>query len=104
MGALNTPQLANTLLYVDFTHADSYDGYNYILVITCGLTRFCRAFPCTGHVTGEEALMFLFRDWIEVYGLPTRVHSDNDVRFTKSVGWWQSVLKGLGVRITFGTD
>ena len=101
-GALHIPQLVNTTVYIDFTEVDSYDRHDYILVITDGLTRFCRAFPCTRHITGEEALLIFFRDWVEVYGLPTRVHSDNDVRFTSESGWWISVLKALGCKATFG--
>ena len=29
-------------------------GYDFALVVTCGLTRFTRVFPCTRHITGEE--------------------------------------------------
>ena len=102
-GALHIPQLINTQLFVDFTEVDRYDGYNYLMVVTCGLSRFTRAYACTKNITSEEALHILFRDWIEVYGLPTRIHSDNDKLFAKSKsGWWQGVLHSLGVKTTFG--
>ena len=44
----------------------------------------------------------MFRDWVEVYGMPNRIHSDNDVRFTSEVGWWRNVFKALGTQVTFG--
>ena len=31
-------------------------SYNFALVVTCGLTRFTRMFPCTEHITGEETI------------------------------------------------
>ena len=63
-GGLFVPRMVNSIVYVDFTEVDRCDDHDYILVITCGLTRFCRAFPCTKNITGEEAFLILFRDWI----------------------------------------
>ena len=33
-----------------------FGGYDYALVVTCGLTRFTRVFPCNKHITGEETI------------------------------------------------
>ena len=41
------PYCTNSLLYVDFIHGlPRYGGYDSCLVVTCGLSRFIRVFPC----------------------------------------------------------
>ena len=47
VSSLHIPYYANFLLYVDFIHGlPKFGGYDSCLVVTCGLTRFTRAFPC----------------------------------------------------------
>ena len=47
VSSLPIPCCANSLLYVDFIHGlPKFGGYDSCLVVTCGLTRFNRAFPC----------------------------------------------------------
>ena len=44
---LPIPHCANSVLYVDYTEMPKFEGYDFALVVTCGLTRFTRVFPCT---------------------------------------------------------
>ena len=45
--SLPIPYCANSLLYVDFIHGlPRFGGYDSCLLITCGLSRFTRVFPC----------------------------------------------------------
>ena len=44
---LPIPHCANSVLYVDYTEMPKFGGYDFALVVTCGLTRFTRVFPCT---------------------------------------------------------
>ena len=56
MGGLAIPQLFNTVVYIDFVKMDKFDGFDYLLVATCGHSRFTRAIPCTKRINEEEAL------------------------------------------------
>ena len=41
---------ANSVLYVDYTGMPKFGGYDFALVVNCGLTRFTRVFSCTKHI------------------------------------------------------
>ena len=57
VSSLPIPYCANSLLYVDFIHGlPKFGGYDSYLVVTCGLTRFTRVFPCNKKITGEETV------------------------------------------------
>ena len=56
---LPIPHCANSVLYVDYTEMPKFGGYVFALVVTCGLTRFTRVFPCTTHITGLETIKIL---------------------------------------------
>ena len=47
-----------------------FGGYDFALVVTCGLTRFTSVLPCTKHITGEETIKILLEEWFCVYGAP----------------------------------
>ena len=52
--SLPIPYCANSLLYVDFNHGlPKFGGSDSLLVVTCGLARFTRAFPCNKKITQE---------------------------------------------------
>ena len=53
VSSLPIPYCANSLLYADFIHGlPKFGGADSCLVVTCGLTRFTRAFPCNKKITG----------------------------------------------------
>ena len=57
---LPIPYCANSLLYVDFIRGlPKFGGYDSCLVVSCGLTRFTRGFPCNKKITGEQTLKSL---------------------------------------------
>ena len=94
---------ANSLLYVDFIHGLSrFGGYDSCLVVTCGLSRFTRMFPCNKKITGEQAVRMLVEQWFEPYGAPKQVHSDEDVRIRSYTVWYKRVLNALNVEVTTG--
>ena len=53
------PHCAKSVLYVDYTEMPKLGGYDFALVVTFGLTRFTRVFPCTKHITGEGTIKIL---------------------------------------------
>ena len=77
-----------------------FGGYDFALVVACGLTRFTRVFPCTKHITGEETIKILLEEWFCVYGAPRGIYSDEDVRIRSDTGWYKRVLRSLYVQVS----
>ena len=103
ISSLPIPYCANSLLYVDFIHGlPRFGGYDSCLVVTCGLSRFTRVFPCSKKITGEQTVKMLVEQWFEPYGAPKQVHSDEDVRIRSDTGWYKQVLNALNVEVTTG--
>ena len=103
VSSLPIPYCANSLLYVDFIHGlPKFGGYDSSLVVTCGLTRFTRVFPCSKKITGEQTVKILVEQWFKHYGAPKEVHSDEDVRIRSDTGWYKRVLDALNVHVTTG--
>ena len=100
---LPIPRMVNSVLYLDFTEMPKYSGHDFALLVTCGLSRYTRVFPLTKRCNGETVLKELFEGWIQAYGMPKRIHSDRDIRFTSNTGWYTGVLKNMGVEVDFGT-
>ena len=42
-----------------------FGGYHFALVVTCGLTRFTRVFPCTKCIAGEDTIKILMEGWFQ---------------------------------------
>ena len=91
-----------TVLYVDYTEMPKFGGYDFALVVTCGLTRFTRVFPCTKHITGEETIKILLEEWFCVYGAPKEINSDEDVPVRSDTGWYKRALRSLNVQVSTG--
>ena len=100
---LPVPRMVNSVLYLDFTEIPKYSGHDFALLVTCGLSRFTRAFPLTRKWDGETVLKELFEGWIQAYGMPKRIHTNRDIRFTSRTGWYTGVLKNMGVEVDSGT-
>ena len=96
---LPIPHCANSVLYVDYTEMPKFGGYDSALVVTSGLTRFTRVFPCTKHITGEETITILFEEWFCVYRAPKEINSDGEVRVPSDIGWYKRVLRSLDVQV-----
>ena len=64
VSSLPVPYCANSVLYVDFIHGlPKFGGYDSCFVVTCGLTRFTRAFPCSKKITGEQTVKMFVEQW-----------------------------------------
>ena len=72
---LPIPHCANGVLYVDYIEMPKFGGYDFALVLTCGLTRFTRVFLYTTHITSEETIKIILKEWFSVYGAPK--HTQN---------------------------
>ena len=99
---LPIPHCANSVLYVDYREMPKFGGYDFALVVTCGLTRFTRVLPCTKNITREETIKILLEEWFCVYGAPKEINSDGDVRVRSGTGWYKRVQRSLNVQVSTG--
>ena len=99
---LPIPDRSNSVLSVDYTEMPKFGGYDFALVVTCGLTRFTRVFTCTKHITGEETIKKLVEEWFCVYGAPKKINSDEDVGVHSDTRWYKRVLRSLNVQVSTG--
>ena len=103
ISSLPKPYCTKSLLYLDFIHGlPRFGGDDSCLVVTCGLSRFTRVFPCNKNITGEQTVKMLGEQWFEPYRAPKQVHSDEDVRIRSDTGWYKRVLNALNVGVTTG--
>ena len=73
------------LVCMDFlTLEQSKGGYQHILVITDHFTRFAQAIP-TRNMTAKTTAEALFNNFINNYGIPTRIHSDQGANFESQI-------------------
>ena len=89
------------MLYIDFVQMDAYNHFDYVLTVVDALSRFVQFYPCQKGITGEGVLKMLMERWIAPFGKPSAIHSDNDVRFKKEKGFYQTAFRALGVEIHF---
>ena len=65
---LPSPYCANSPLQVDIIHcAPGIGGYNSCHVVTCGLSRLTRAFPCNTEIRAEQTANILVDQWFKPY-------------------------------------
>ena len=91
------PSHTAPVLYVDYTGMPKFGGYDFALVVTCGLISFTRVLPCTKHITREETIKILLEEWFCVYGAPQEINSEEDVRVPSNTGWYKRVPRSLNV-------
>ena len=99
---LPIPHCANSVLYVDYTEMPKFGGYDFALVVTCGLTRFTGVFPSTKHITAEETIKILLEEWFRVYVAPKEINSDEDIRVRSDTGRYKRVVRCLNVQVSTG--
>ena len=71
-------------------------------MVTCGFSRFTGVFACTKHITAEETIRILLKDWFSVYGAPKEINSDQEVRARSDTGWYKRVFRALNVQVSTG--
>ena len=102
LSTLPIPHCANSVLSEEYTETPKFGGYDFALVVTCGLTRVTRVFPCTKHITGEGIIKIRLEEWFCVYGAPKEINSDDDARVRSDTGWYKRVLRSLNVHVSTG--
>ena len=87
------------LVCLDFTKIDpSRTGKENVLVITDAFTKFSLA-VCTPNQTAKTVAKILVEKWFHVYGVPTRIHSDQGRCFDSNI--IKALCKMYGVEQSF---
>ena len=77
-------------------------GHDAILTIVDRFSKMISLVPCTTEVTAEQTARILFDSWICKYGMPQKIISDRDTRFTSL--FWQSLMKLLNCKLNLSSD
>ena len=101
--SLPIPNQMTSIRYVDFMELPRFAGHDFAFLVTDGGSRYSRVFPLTKKVDGEGVLKEIFESWVQIYGLPKIIHSDQDIRSTSPKGWYRSVIGATGTEVQFGT-
>ena len=87
------------LVCLDFTKINpSKTGKENVLVITDAFTKFSLA-VCTSNQTAKTVAKILMEKWFHVYGVPTRIHSDQGRCFDSNI--IKALCKMYGVEQSF---
>jgi len=101
LGCLTIPPLCNDVIFLDFVALDEFNNFDYALGIVDGLSRFSMYLPCQKEISGEKVFKMILKEWVEKYGRPNEVLSDNDIRFNSSTGFYQEAIKKIGIKVSF---
>ena len=72
------------LVCLDFLLVEPSSGYEHILVITDHFTKLARAIP-TKNETALTTARALYNNFVTIYGIPQRIHSDQGRNFESNV-------------------
>lgn len=88
---------------LDFmTHLPESQGYDAILVVIDKLTKRHRIFPTRSDCTAQDIAQLMLDNIIKIHGIPTKIISDRDSKFTSTV--WKTLFSLLGSTLNFSTS
>jgi hypothetical protein len=76
-------------------------GHTGYLSMTCRLSNWFEAGLCTDNITAEGAAELVFDRWVRTFGLPARIVSDRDPRFTGR--FWRELWRLLDTKLDMST-
>ena len=80
----------------------SSDGFDSILTVVDVLTRRTHFIPCQKIDTAEDTARRFFHVIFRLHGLPSKIISDRDTRWTSS--FWSSIMNSLDVQLNLSTS
>ncbi len=72
------------------------------MVIVDKFSKYVVLVPCSGDVDATSAARLLFDNWVTKFGVPSKVISDRDVRFTST--FWNSLLRCMGCKLNMSSS
>jgi hypothetical protein len=89
-------------LCMDFiTGLPSSDGYNALLTVTDAYTKAIKLIPCHDTTSAKDTAELFLRHGYPLFGLPSKIISDRDARFTSR--FWSTLMKLLDVKLGMTT-
>ena len=79
----------------------SIRGYDMVFTIVDRFSKLCCFVPMISTYTAQDVAQLFFENWICRYGVPTKVISDRDSKFTAN--FWKSLLKVLQCKLAMST-
>ena len=76
-------------------------GHDAILTIVDRFSKFVCLVPCTTEFSAEQTARILFDWWICRFGMPAKIISDRDTRFTSL--FWKSLMKLLSCKLNLSS-
>ena len=77
-------------------------GHDMLLVVVDKLTKMALFIPTTMEATAERCARLFFDHVFKNFGLPRKIISDRDVRFTSN--FWKALFNLLGVKLAMSTS
>lgn len=96
------PESTWSTISMDFiTHLPPSDNSNSILVVVDKLSKRTRLFPVTDNITSEETARLLVDNIFKIHGIPSKIISDRDPKFTSNV--FKQAMSTLGIKQNLST-
>ena len=89
-------------LCMDFiTGLPQSHGHNALLTVTDAFSKAVRLIPCKKTTTAEETARLFLHHCYPIFGIPNKIISDRDARFTSKM--WTTLMKLLSVDVAMTT-
>ena len=76
-------------------------GHDAVLTVVDRFSKLVTLIPCTREVDAHETARLFFEHVVCHYGMPTKLISDRDVRFTSI--FWQGLFRLLQCKLNLST-
>ena len=98
---METPELHHSLGLDYITGLPLSHNYDTMLTVTDLHSKAVKLISCHKSTTAEKTANLFFKHCYTTFGLPTRLVSDRDARFTSK--FWATLMKLLGVKLGITT-
>ena len=76
-------------------------GYDAIFVVVDMLTKMVHLIPVRKEYTAKEVAYVFMKNIFTYHGLPRRIVSDRDSKFTSN--FWKAIFGATGTKLSFST-
>ncbi len=76
-------------------------GFDGVMTIVDRFSRLVRFVPMKTASSAADVARLFFENWLCLYGAPSKIVSDRDVRFVSK--FWASLCKIIGSRLALST-
>lgn len=76
-------------------------GFDMVFTVVDRFSRLCCFIPIKSDFSASDVAQAFFENWICRYGVPTKIISDRDSKFTSN--FWKSLLKVLQCKLALST-